>query len=144
MKDQNLDSVIYFLMERVMRRAKIVSRQRFQALNVSITIDQWVVLKRIAENEPLTQKDIAQSTFKEPAAVTRILDILSKLDYVKRLPVVGDRRKYHLALTENGQALYDELIPHIIEIRAQGIQDIQAENIENMKDALRKMYENLS
>jgi DNA-binding MarR family transcriptional regulator len=143
MKDENLDSVLYFLMERVMRRAKIVSRQRFQQLGVSITIDQWVVLKCIAEKEQLTQKAIANLTFKEPAAVTRILDILSKQNYVERLPVVGDRRKYHLQLTDEGKVLYDSLIPHITDIRARGIEGLNQRDIDTMKESLRTMYENL-
>lgn len=144
MKEESLDANVYFLMERVIRRTKIVSRQRFQQLGVSITIDQWMVLKCIAEKEQLTQKAIANLTFKEPAAVTRILDILSKQNYVKRLPVAGDRRKYHLQLTEDGQSLYDDLIPHIVEIRAKGIDGLPPREIEIMKESLDTMSQNLS
>ena len=76
--DKKLEEVVYFLAERMMRRAKEYSKKQFKKEKIDLTIDQWVVLKRISEDVGISQVEIATTTYKDPAAVTRILDILVK------------------------------------------------------------------
>ena len=82
--DIQLSDVIYFLTERMMRQAKEVTKVHFKENGFGVTLDQWLVLKRISEVPGIAQIDIANSTFKDPAAVTRILDILERKALVER------------------------------------------------------------
>ena len=51
MKEEKLDSVIYFLMDKTMRISKKYSLKRLQEEGFNITIDQWVILLRIHEKK---------------------------------------------------------------------------------------------
>ncbi len=144
MRDEQLQNVYYYLMERVMRRAREISKQTFAANDIPLTIDQWILLKRIAESTEISQTELSESTFKEPASVTRILDILQRKGFVERRPVSGDRRKYHVHLTSEGQQLYEKALPHVVDIREQGVEGMSGSELEQFRDLLRRMYENLS
>lgn len=143
MQDEALDEVYYFLMERVMRKAREITKQQFAAYGNPVTVDQWILLKKIAEREGVSQKEVSDKTFKEPAAVTRTLDILDKKGFVSRQNAQGDRRKYHLYLTEAGRAVYNQLLPTVIAIRQAGIDDLSEDERASLKTVLKKMYSNL-
>lgn len=143
MQDDTLDNVPYFLMERIMRKAREVTKQRFAEFGNPVTVDQWILLKKIAEREGISQREVSDETFKEPAAITRSLDILSRKDLVERRPVEGDRRKYHLYLTKTGKALYQQLLPTVIDIRQAGLQSLSETEQEVFKRFLRKIFQNL-
>ena len=126
-----------------MRKAREVTKQRFAEFDNPVTIDQWVLLKKIAEREGISQREVSDETFKEPAAVTRSLDILGRKELVERRPVEGDRRKYQLYLTKSGKVLYQQLLPTVIDIRQTGLQGLSETDQEVFREFLRKIFENL-
>jgi len=143
MQDLPLEEVYFFLMERIQRRAKEITKREFQIHEIDLTVDQWILVKRIAEGEGISQKDLAQSTFKEPAAVTRMLDLLIKKAVVKKEASAKDRRRYELYLTEQGEAIYKRGLPIAVNLRAHGLQGIEATELEKLKDILNRIYDNL-
>ena len=142
-EDKKLDDVVYFLAERMMRQARLFMRQQFKAFFTEITLDQWIVLKRVSEEEGISQIDIASSTFKDPAAVTRILDILQKKNLVERQTHPKDRRAFEVHLTSEGGELVKKLTPIAQEVRALGMEGIDVEEIEVTKKVLKRIYDNL-
>jgi DNA-binding MarR family transcriptional regulator len=139
--DQALQDVVYYRIERTMRQVKAYTRQVLREHQFGVTIDQWILLKRISE-EPagLSQNDLAQSTFKDPAAITRILDQLAKRNLVTRTEVEGDRRTNNLALTEKGLDLVLQMTPYVKDIRALGLSQLNEQEIEQLKTLLDKVY----
>ncbi|MCB0641507.1 MAG: MarR family transcriptional regulator [Phaeodactylibacter sp.] len=142
--DIQLSEVLYFLTERMMRQAKDLTKVVFKEHGFEVTLDQWLILKRISEKPSIAQIDIANSTFKDPAAVTRILDILERKQLVERQANVLDRRTYELHLTDKGFKLVAQITPVVQDIRAQGMKDLSPAEIETTKTVMRKMYQNLS
>ncbi len=143
MEDEALDEVYYFLMERLMRKAREVTKLRFVEFGSPVTVDQWIIIKKIAEKEGISQREVSDETFKEPAAITRSLDILNKKALVERRAVKGDRRKYQLYLTSEGRNLYEQLLPTVVDIRQTGLQDLNENDKKMLKEFLRKIYHNL-
>lgn len=143
MQDQPLQGVYFFLMERIQRRSKEMTKARMQALKIDLTVDQWILIKRIAEEEGISQKELADTTFKEPAAVTRMLDLLIKKKLIEKKGSVEDRRKYELYLTALGQANYLKALPIAIDIRAQGLEGVSKTELETLKKVLNQIYQNL-
>ena len=143
-KAQNLEDVIYFLAERMQRQAKNYTRQVFKEKGIDLTIDQWLVIKKVSERPGIVQKEIAENTFKDPAAVTRILDILVREKMVERRASSADRRVYEIFLSKKGQKIYDQVMPLVYEIRAKGMNGLTGAELKNLKSGLKKMYNNLS
>jgi MarR family transcriptional regulator, organic hydroperoxide resistance regulator len=139
----SLDEVIYFLSERMMRRAREYSKLVFAEQGFDISIDQWVILKRISEEEGISQVDLANATYKDPASVTRILDILGNKGWAERQADENSRRAYKIFLTTEGRSLVEKMLPIVQSIREKGIENLTAKEIETTKKVLRKMYSNL-
>ena len=142
-KAQKLDEVIYFLAERMQRQAKTYSRKVLREHGYRITIDQWLVLKKISEEPGISQVDIAQTTFKDPAAVTRSLDILVREAWVERRTGAEDRRVFEIYLSKSGAQLVEGILPLIYDIREKGMKGLTKRELETMKAGLKKMYDNL-
>lgn len=142
MNDLKLEEVYLFLLERTVRQFRKYSQQLFDEQGITISGEQWVVLKRIGESEGINQREIADLTYKDPASVTRILDLLEKQDLVKREAVENNRRTYALFLTKKGQKLVEKITPLAIEVRRKGLENLKSEETETLKRILNQIYEN--
>ncbi len=65
----------------------------------------------IIGKEGSSQKDIAKDTFKDPAALTRMLDLLAKKGFVQRKGSKRDRRTFDVYLTVEGNRLVNRIRP---------------------------------
>jgi DNA-binding MarR family transcriptional regulator len=82
---------------------------RFQPYDV--TPEQWSLLSRLAENDGISQKELAFQVDKDPTNVTRILDQLERKGLVSRTSNKEDRRSFLLFLTDQGKELDRKLAP---------------------------------
>lgn len=142
MKDLALEDVFIFLIERTERQMKRYANSVLKKEGVEISSENWVILKRISEKEVINQRELADLTFRDPASVTRSLDLLEKNGLIRRLDVENDRRAYNLILTDAGWALVNKVIPLAKEIRAQGLKGIPPESLQIFKETLNKIYDN--
>jgi DNA-binding MarR family transcriptional regulator len=142
LKNDRIDNVIYFIMDRTYRKSRQYSMQRIAAAGFDVTLDQWVVVLKVSENPGISQKEVADSTFKDAATLTRIIDLLEKKGYIERLRSPHDRRKFELHLTEEGHRLVTELRPLVHEIREIGTEGIKKEDLETAKRVLNQMFSN--
>lgn len=62
-------------------------------------------------DEPLSQNDLSQRLLVDKSNVTTLIDRLQRADLIRRNPVPGDRRRYHITLTGAGRKLIDTLDP---------------------------------
>jgi DNA-binding MarR family transcriptional regulator len=104
----------------VMNLARQISRnanQQVAPLNDDVTMKQGAVLYFIARsrNEDLIQQDIAEMMDINKSAILRTIDILEKKGFVKRYPVVDDRRKNKIEVTKKGQKVVDSFIEAVKE-----------------------------
>ncbi len=83
----------------------------FAGITKEITFEQMGVLYFISRNgeKEMIQQDVAEIMDKNKSAVLRSLDILEEKGFVKRLRVVGDRRKNVLEITESGKAIIEKM-----------------------------------
>ena len=144
MKDLNLEEVYFYLLERAVRQFRKYSQQLLDEQGITLSGEQWVVLKRISENEGINQREIAELTYKDPASVTRMLDLLEKQDLVSRQPVENNRRTYALFLTIEGKKLVKKITPIAVAARKKGLENIREKDVEKLKQVLNQIYDNLS
>lgn len=131
-----------YLMERAMRTMRMVSQQQFLERSIDITVEQWVVLYIIFEGKGLSQVEITELAFKDAPTVTRIIDNLVKKGWVYRQMSDEDRRKFNIYTTTEGKETVRELLPTVMEIRAQGIEGISESDMRVFKRVLKRITEN--
>lgn len=124
-----------------MRMIKQYSLEQFKAHEVNLTIDQWIVFKRIADQDGVSLKKVADTTYKDPASVTRLVDVLVKKEMIVKVMDEVDRRRYNLHLTAMGKQEYQRLVPFIQELRRKGIEDLSKEEVSQLAGLLDRIYE---
>lgn len=144
MKEEKLDSVIYFLMDKTMRISKKYSLKRLQEEGFNITIDQWVILLRIHEKKQQTQVELASAVNKDTASVTRILDLLHDKKLVRRVPNESDKRKSALVLTNRGTSYVKEGKKVVTQIREEGLKGVTRADVEITNRVLKQMAINMA
>lgn len=143
MNDVDLDQVFFFHVERMMKAVNEHTLAVFKENKFPVTKDQWVILKKVSEGKEKTQKEIADSTFKDPAALTRILDLLEKKGFVQRKASADDRRSFEIQLTVDGSRLVNRMLPFIQEIRAKALENVSEEEEAGAREVLEKIYGNM-
>ncbi|MBN7811122.1 MarR family transcriptional regulator [Algoriphagus sp. H41] len=140
---QELFARYSFLLDRTARKVKQYAQQQFKTGEFDVTVDQWLVLKNLSENELLSQTELAGLVFKDNPTLTRIIDLLCKKGYVDRVPHPQDRRSFQLHLTESGLAKVNELRPKILEIREKAWENLNERDFDEFKRILNTIYQNL-
>jgi DNA-binding MarR family transcriptional regulator len=74
-----------------------------------INLSQFLVLRKLDVLGPMSAIDLARAVDHNPGAMTRLLDRLEQMGYLRRTPHAGDRRALRIELTEAGAALSHEL-----------------------------------
>jgi DNA-binding MarR family transcriptional regulator len=92
-------------------------RRTFQAEGLDVTPDQFGVLFILWEQEGVSQRELAETCFKDMASVTRMIDALERKELVRREPDPSDRRSHRLMLTQEGRDLRRLLVPLAMECR---------------------------
>ena len=87
---------------------KQLSRKFFKARIVSESQFNVMMALKYAE-EPLSQQELRERLLVDKSNLTGLIDALEKLGFVKRRKVRGDRRYYHLKLTDDGLKSLDKL-----------------------------------
>lgn len=138
-----LSELYIFLIERAFRSSRRYSNSEFAKFGYNISVEQWIVLKQISENPDFTQRQISAATNKDPASVTRILDLLQKRKLVERT-TGKDRRSFGVKLTPEGEKLVSQILPKAHVIREKGIEGFSAEEEKQLVELLLRVYENFS
>lgn len=137
-----LEEVYLFLLEKLERQLRRTKARFMADVADGLPSEQWVILKRVSEQDGISQTEAAETTLKDPAAVTRLVDALEASDYLERRPVEGDRRRYGLHLKPKGQALVERVLPHAVTIRAEGLKGLSDSEVATFKKALRFAHDN--
>lgn len=132
-----------FLLDRTARKVKQYAQQKFKVKEFDLTVDQWLVMKNLDEQEKLSQTELAHLVFKDHPTLTRIVDILCKKNYVERIQHPDDRRSYQLHLTIQGKEKVAELKPQIALIRQKAWENLNEKDFDEFKRILNTIYTNL-
>ncbi len=81
----DIESVILFQLDKTSKTAKQYSQREFERLGLGITVEQWILLKIIHESDDISQKELADQSFRDPASITRTLDLLHSRGFIDRL-----------------------------------------------------------
>lgn len=134
------DSLHYLIMANQM----LVQRGLLERLKeTGLTIGQPKVLDYLKDHDGSNQKEIAKACFLEAGSLTSILNRMEEKGLVERRMLNGNRRSFHVFLTESGkknQKLVEEMF---LEIEKDALDGISSEEFETFMTVYQKIYENL-
>ena len=110
---------------------------------LDISMDQWIVLGPIWENDGLSHKEISEYCLKDKTSVTKIIDTLEKKNLVVRVADQLDHRVKRVVLSNKGKELFLQAIPIMELTREQLREGITEQDIESLRSVLTKIYNNL-
>ncbi len=137
-----LDRTVFYALEKAIKSYRQFAQRNLREQSLDITIDQWLLLKTIHDEPGLSQKEMAQRVFKDYASITRMIELLVKRGYLKRSFHRADRRRFKLALTDEGKTIYKQLIPVISSNRKIALEGFTDPQIETLYHLLSKMTNN--
>ncbi|CAN7214722.1 MarR family winged helix-turn-helix transcriptional regulator [Rossellomorea sp. LjRoot5] len=121
---------------------------RFLTLHLKefdVTPEQWTVLKRLAEQDGISQKELAMRSEKDQPTLTRILDILERKKLIYKEKNSEDRRSFLISITEKGMKAKEELSPFIENLYEDTIlKGISEEELEVYKSVLSQINANMT
>ncbi|MGB9801656.1 MAG: MarR family winged helix-turn-helix transcriptional regulator [Arcobacter sp.] len=108
-----------------------------------ISPEQWSLIFRIVENNGLTQKELANSTYKDQANITRSLDRLEKKGFLNRLANSKDRRIINIFSTPKAKELVEKIVPISKQYNQLLSKGLSQEECESLISLLNKVYINI-
>lgn len=111
-----------------------------QALsNYDVSSAQYVVLSTLWNKRADTAAQICREISYTPGAMTRMLDRLEQKKLLVRLPMEDTRRAYKLELTEEGKAVFPDLLVASSAVIDQFFGVYSAEELAQLETLLKKM-----
>ncbi|SHG66943.1 MarR family winged helix-turn-helix transcriptional regulator [Flagellimonas flava] len=127
----------------VLRKVQDAYLRKFEELGVDLTIEQWVILHRIAElGDEASQREIVRTNFRNRATTSRVIGKLEAKGWISKLRFKGDQKRFKLELTPRGQEVINLILPHAVELRKKAIRDLNGEEFEAFLRVLNQIGEN--
>ncbi len=144
MTHQSDHRAYFFKIDTTIKKIRNALQKQLTEAGFDLTVDQWVLIDHIFRKQGISQNELAEMTFKDPPTVTRIIDLLEKKGLVERGPAAGDRRKFNLYLTKNGEAIYNQAFPIVAEIRRKGWGSLSDSDYQHFVRIMDSIYQNFT
>lgn len=126
-------------------RAEFVNavEQEMARQRVDLNYMQFVALKLLEQETPMTPVELARALHYNPGALTRLLDKLEQRGYLRRVPDPVDRRALRLELTTQGKALRKRVIGYCDAVAERIFESISPNERERLHGTLAKVLEHV-
>ncbi|MEL6848497.1 MAG: MarR family transcriptional regulator [Bacteroidota bacterium] len=128
--------------DRNYRLIRLTFLQAFKKAGADITTEQWVIIQALAQNNGLSQAELATQSFKDAPTVSRIINLLVEKGITTRKRSGDDRRRYQILLTDKGQAIYEQVLPSVLALREQGWQGLSEDDYESFLRIMNQIFAN--
>lgn len=135
------DRSLSFLVRQAHRA--FVTRLADRLVPHGVSAAEWAVLRRLWQQEGLTQVDLADCMRVRKASLTAVLTSLERKGFIRRTRRGEDLRKYHLFLTEGGRGLKEKLLPIGGAINREAVAGIDPDEAALVTLLLEKVVANL-
>ena len=105
-----------------------------------LKIPEWRLMAVLGEVASATQRELVAATAMDKVTVNRASRALEDRGLIGRAPNAADGRSHHLALTDTGRELYEQIVPLALSVEAE-LETIlgsgEAKSLEKMLAQLR-------
>ena len=133
-----LDDLLLYRMSRLLAVAGSMVIRLCEG-RFGITRREWRLIATLASRGELNSSQLAEHAQLDRARTSKAVGSLVAKALVSRVARAGDRRQVQLALTAQGQALYDALFPLVTQINAELTDALGTDGAARFDDALRRL-----
>ncbi|MCC2545035.1 MarR family winged helix-turn-helix transcriptional regulator [Hymenobacter sp. BT175] len=137
-----LNNILFYSLEKAIKRYRRFAQANIDRAGIAITIDQWLVLHVILENDDLTQAEIGERVFKDQASVARIIALLTGRDLLAAVPLPHDGRRTQMRVTAEGQRVLDAVQPIVLSNRETALRGLSDADLTTLRVLLERIYTN--
>lgn len=106
-----------------------------------ITSDQFVILSLLAEEDGITQQELAVRSYSDANTITAMLRLLERRGLLHRHPHATDRRARSVQLTAEGRCLAERLQQSLDDFHADLYRTLPAGQEDSIKEWLGQVVE---
>ena len=122
---------------------KIIQNLSGRFKDYDITPEQWVILKKLLEEDQISQKELSVRVEKDQNTVKSIIDKLEKKSYVVRQENPNDKRAFLLSLTSTGYEISKLLQPLDDDMLLKMLTNLSEDEVKAFRLTLSKIESNL-
>lgn len=97
---------------------------------------QWRVMAVVGETPGVSATDVVNRTAMDKVAVSRAVSGLIEFGYLTRAASKKDARRSVLKLTQQGQSVYDQIVPLALGYEQELLKGIDRRELEELQSAL--------
>ncbi|WP_419678048.1 MarR family winged helix-turn-helix transcriptional regulator [Aliarcobacter lanthieri] len=129
----------------ILNKTALISKTIFakKIKEFDITPEQWSIIFRVVEAEGLTQKEISDSTYKDQANITRMIDKLEGKGFLQRQPNKTDRRISNIYPTKKAIDIVDDIALCSLNFNKELTKDFSKDEKKQLINLLNRVYKNL-
>lgn len=129
----------YLIMaEQALFQKELLARLR----KTELTSGQPKILDYLSGHDGASQKDIANGCHIEPGTLTTLLNRMEEMGLVERRMLNGNRRSYHIFMTEKGKVHADLTLKAFSELEAEAFCGITEEERDAFIRLFHRIYKN--
>ena len=137
-----MDTSLHYL---TMANQMLIQKRLLERVKASgLTLGQPKVLDYLKNHDGASQKEIAAGCFIEAGSLTSILNRMEEKGLIERRMLNGNRRTFHIFMTEAGKKSQKIVEEAFVEIEDTAWKDISSEEAETFMKIYHKIYSNLS
>jgi len=115
----------------------------FRTNELAITPEQWIILMFLSFGDGITQRELANLTFKDRPSITRLLDNLEKRSLIARLADKTDKRNNLIFITKIGTSINQKAREIALKTMKIALEGISEEEVKFGERILKKIFKNL-
>lgn len=136
-----MDESLHYL---IMANQMLVQKSLMdQIKDTGLTIGQPKILDYLKEHDGSNQKEIARACFLEAGSLTTILNKMEEKGLIERRMLNGNRRSFHIFMTEEGKRKQQMVDKAFKEIEQKALSGILEEEYERFLTIYKRIYSNL-
>jgi len=133
------DNVIGFVVSQAGNRLSQGLAAAIASLGSDLKPREFAILNRLHQYGKLTQVQLAELTYKDKPAITRMLDRLIARKLVKKIVSRDDRRAFVVSLTPQGEAMRNAIVPLTVNLLKTACQGISPKDLETTVATLKRI-----
>ncbi|PHN08254.1 MarR family winged helix-turn-helix transcriptional regulator [Flavilitoribacter nigricans] len=141
--EQPIEKLYVFLMEQIIQKYREIAGETLDRYQTGLSVDEWIVLKQVSENDGCSQIELARSTLTGPAKMTRTIDTLARKKLIDKQLSETDRRRHQIFVSPKGKKLIRELWPEVLAYRQLALKNFSTSDKQSLSRLLHQMVENL-
>lgn len=133
------DDVIGFVVSQAAYRLARTLGSAITDAGFDITPREFALINRLHQHGQLNQSALAEMTYKDKPAVTRMLERLVSRGLVKKIACNEDRRVFRISLTKKGETVRARIVPLCVEMLEGSCRGIKREDLLTTVATLKKL-----